>query len=187
MEDLESKSKSNENLVCDSLTKFFELWRGRQAATFHLECRNGEASFHFSAFLGHPDKAGRKVSNKMSPSKIRRNKARAEAHAAAKNNPDKDLISASSHESDNTNQISESGNPVQNAQSQNDSFNKENGGPSLELNFLGDSLLPKKQHKECNINLEEVVSSLIQSAVSTASFIMKLLQRHFIHIMVNMF
>ena len=43
----------------------------------------------------------------MSPSKIRRNKARAEAHAAAKNNPDKDLISASSHESDNTNQISE--------------------------------------------------------------------------------
>ena len=64
---------------------------------------------------------------------------------------------------------------------------KKNEGPSLELNFLGDSLLPKKQHKECNINLEEVVSSLIQSAVSTASFIMKLLQRHFIHIMVNMF
>ena len=100
----------------------------------------------------------------MSPSKIRRNKARAEAHAAAKNNPDKDLISASSHESDNTNQISESGNPVQNAQSQNDSFNKENGGPSLGINFLGDSLLAKKQCKDCNIDHKEVEDRIVALA-----------------------
>ena len=103
----DSKSNSNENLVCESLTKFFELWRGRQAATFHLECRNGEASFHFSAFLGQPEKQGRKVSNKISPSKIRRNKARAEAHAAKKN-LEKDLTSSTSHVSDNSKENSES-------------------------------------------------------------------------------
>ena len=103
----DSKSNSNENLVCDSLTKFIELWRGRHAATFHLECRNGEASFHFSAFLGQPEKQGRKVSNKISPSKIRRNKARAEAHAAKKN-LEKDLTSSTSHVSDNSKENSES-------------------------------------------------------------------------------
>ena len=105
MADLVNKSKSNENLVCDSLTKFFELWRGRQAATFHLECRNGEGSFHLSAFLGQP--AGRKVSSRMLLSKIRRNKARAEAHAAKKN-LEKDSTSSTSHVSDNSKENSES-------------------------------------------------------------------------------
>ena len=85
----------------------------------------------------------------MTSSKIRRNKARAEAHAAAKNNPEKDSIPENSHECNNTNKISESGNPVQNAQAQNDSFNKENGAPALSISFLGDSLLAKKQRKEC--------------------------------------
>ena len=77
----------------------------------------------------------------MSPSKIRRNKARAEAHAAKKN-LDKDSTSSTSHVSDNSKEKknSESGNPVQNIQVQNDEYNKEIE-PALGLSFLGDSLL----------------------------------------------
>ena len=81
------------------------------------------------------------MSNRMSPSKIRRNKARAEAHAAKKN-LDKDSTSSTSHVSDNSKEKenSESGNPVQNIQVQNDEYNKEIE-PALGLSFLGDSLL----------------------------------------------
>ena len=79
-----------------------------------MECRNGEASFHFSAFLGQPGKEGRKVGNKMSPSRIRRNKARAEAHAAKKN-LSKNSVSSTSHvsKSENNNPVLEFGKPVQ--------------------------------------------------------------------------
>ena len=125
-----SSTKSNETLVCDSLTKFIELWKGRQTATFHLECWNGETTFHFSALLGHPEeerKFGNRISPRMSPSKIRRNKARAEAHAAKKN-LSKNSVSSTSHvsKSENNNPVLEFGKPVQNKIS-----TTENGQPAL--------------------------------------------------------
>ena len=154
--DFRNETKSKENLVCDSLTKFFELWRGRQSATFHLECRNGEATFHFSAFLGHPDKVRKKVSNKMSPSKIRRNKARAEAHAAKKN-LDKDSSTSTSHESNPT---SEFGPPVRSSKH---NLDLENGEPALGISFLGESLLIDDSRK-VNIDHEEVASEIVTLA-----------------------
>ena len=152
--DFRNETKSKENLVCDSLTKFLDLWRGRKAATFHLECRNGEATFHFSALLGHPDKVRKKVNNKMSPSKIRRNKARAEAHAAKKNLDDKDSSSSTSHE---TKQTSECGPPVR---SNNQNLDLENGRPALGISFLGESLLTDDPRK-VNVNHEEVAREIV--------------------------
>ena len=58
--------------VFEQVNKFLQFWSNGQKASFKIECENGEAVMNMSVCL----KSSRKKRN--SPSKIKRNKVRAE-------------------------------------------------------------------------------------------------------------
>ena len=75
-----------DDVVFDSLQHFIKLWKNGKDAFLNVNCRGGRAWLSFSTYLGFQDKATQATSvakdrkAKASPSKIRRNQARAEAH-----------------------------------------------------------------------------------------------------------
>ena len=88
------RKKEPQVLVGESWAKFVDLWRCGKSATFHIECRNGDARLHFSTLLGRPESSSKMadtrptfVANtespqkkkKCSPSKLKRNQLRLQA------------------------------------------------------------------------------------------------------------
>ena len=64
--------------VFDQITKFIEFWKNGQKASFKIECENGEAVMNMSVSL----KSSKKT--RHSPSKVRRNRMRAEKYKQKK-------------------------------------------------------------------------------------------------------
>ena len=64
--------------VFEQVNKFLQFWSNGQKASFKIECENGEAVMNMSVCL----KSSRKTRN--SPSKIKRNKVRAEIYRKKK-------------------------------------------------------------------------------------------------------
>ena len=85
--------KEPQTLVGESWAKFVDLWRCGKSATFHIDCRNGNARLHFSTILGRPEglskmadtrptfvpNAESQKKKKCSPSKLKRNQLRLQA------------------------------------------------------------------------------------------------------------
>ena len=92
--------KEPQTLVGESWAKFVDLWRCGKSATFHIECRNGNARLHFSTLLGRPEDLNKmadsakstlfptttKVNSpkKQSPSKLKQNQLRLQTFLAKK-------------------------------------------------------------------------------------------------------
>ena len=76
----------DDDVVFDSFQHFMKLWKNGKDAFLNINCRGGRAWLSFSTYLGFQDKVtqatpmAKNRKPKASPSKIRRNQARAEAH-----------------------------------------------------------------------------------------------------------
>ena len=68
------ETETNQESVFEQFTKFVQFWKDGRKASFNVECDNGEAVMNLSVSL----KSSRKT--RHSPSRIRRNKKRAEKH-----------------------------------------------------------------------------------------------------------
>ena len=75
-----------DDVAYDSLQHFIKLWKNGKDAFLNINCRGGRAWLSFSTCLGFQDRVTQATSvakdkkPKASPSKIRRNQARAQAH-----------------------------------------------------------------------------------------------------------
>ena len=86
--------QQDESFAVDSVTKLFlQLWRKEKQATLSLECKDGRASVNLSVSLGTSTRekmnsmpsspvppSSRKSRTRSSPSKLRRNRARAQEY-----------------------------------------------------------------------------------------------------------
>ena len=76
----------DDDVAYDSLQHFIKLWKNGKDAFLNINCRGGRAWLSFSTYLGFQDRVTQATSvakdkkPKASPSKIRRNQARAQAH-----------------------------------------------------------------------------------------------------------
>ena len=80
---VELEASHHDDFASDAFTKFIELWKNGKEAALNINCRNGKAWIQISCFLGYQNDAksftpGNSKLTKPSPSKLRRNKERAE-------------------------------------------------------------------------------------------------------------
>jgi hypothetical protein len=91
---------TEEGFALASLKEFVKLWGSGTKASFHLECKDGQAWFKLSSFLGHPgspnfasphshpEQQYHKTIRSKGPSQVLCDQARAAAHRATKNTSD---------------------------------------------------------------------------------------------------
>ena len=72
------ETKTRQDSVFEQFNKFVQYWNSGQKASFNIECENGEAVMNMSVSLRSSRKA------RQSPSKIKRNKLRAEIYRKKK-------------------------------------------------------------------------------------------------------
>ena len=71
-------NKTEAAFIYASLRKVISCWRSSQKASLSLDCSEGKASLNLSCNLGHPDdRRGKSRKSRKTPSRIRRDKARA--------------------------------------------------------------------------------------------------------------
>ena len=80
---VELESSHHDDFVSDTFTKFMELWKNGKEAALNINCKDGKAWIQISCFLGYQRNAkffspGNPKRTKPSPSKLRRNRERAE-------------------------------------------------------------------------------------------------------------
>ena len=80
---VELESSHHDDFVSDTFTKFMELWKNGKEASLNINCKDGKAWIQISCFLGYQRNAksfspGNPKRTKPSPSKLRRDRERAE-------------------------------------------------------------------------------------------------------------